>query len=265
MSIYLRELKANLRSLLVWSAVMFLLVLVAATKFRAYHDNPEMLKVLDSMPKALLDAVGLNGAFNLTTLTGFFGVMFTYFGLMGAVAAAMWGSDVVSKEERDRTAEFLLTLPVTRSEVVTAKALAVLTTSAAFVFVTWGISLSMAQRYHPGRSFYRFLALEMVAMFFIEIVFLALGLFLGCAMKRPGRSGSAALTVVLVTYFLSLVGKMDERLDFLKYFTPFGYFDVSRLLRTGGFDVVYLLLSAVLVAVFVAGAYLTYNRRDLWV
>ena len=52
--------------------------------------------------------------------------MFTYFALMLSIAAAMWGSDIISKEERDKTVEFSLTLPVTRSRLVTAKALAAL-------------------------------------------------------------------------------------------------------------------------------------------
>ena len=60
-------------------------------------------------------------AFNLTTISGFFGIMFTYFALLLSIAATMWGSDIISKEERDKTVEFSLTLPVTRSRVVTAK------------------------------------------------------------------------------------------------------------------------------------------------
>ena len=74
-----------------------------------------MLKMLDSMPPAMLDALSMR-AFNLTTFSGFYGIMFIYFGLMGAIAAAMWGSDIISKEERDKTVEFSLVLPVSRSQ-----------------------------------------------------------------------------------------------------------------------------------------------------
>jgi ABC-2 type transport system permease protein len=97
---------------------------VGFSKFSAYYGNPEMLAILDSMPPALLDAMTMR-AFNLTTVTGFFGVMFVYFALMLSIAAAMWGSDVISKEERDKTVEFALTLPVTRGRVVLAKTAAV--------------------------------------------------------------------------------------------------------------------------------------------
>ncbi len=262
MNIYLRELRANLKSLVIWSVIMSLFVLISTTKFAAYHENPELLQILDSMPKALLDAFSFQ-AFNLTTLAGFFGVMFVYFALMGAIAAAMWGSDVISKEERDKTVEFALVLPVTRNRVVTAKALAALTYCLAFVLLTWGLSLAAVRQYHPDRAFLDFLALEMQAMFLIELVFLALGLLLGCAMKQYRRSGSTALGIILLMYFLSVIQGMHEKLDFLKYLTPFKYFDSAALLHEGRLDGTYLLLTAGIVLVCVVAAYWTYNRRDL--
>ncbi len=56
---YLHELKAHAKSLVIWVTVLFLLVLVAMAKFQAYYNNPEMLKVLDSMPKPPLPALPL--------------------------------------------------------------------------------------------------------------------------------------------------------------------------------------------------------------
>ena len=144
MNIFLRELKANLKSLLIWSAIIAVLIMMAVAKFSAFAGDPETLKMLDSMPQVLLDALSMRG-FNLTTLSGFYGVMFIYFGLMGAIAAAMWGSDIISKEERDKTVEFSLVLPVSRSKVITAKALAALVNSIAFVLITWEVSLVMVR------------------------------------------------------------------------------------------------------------------------
>src|SRR4030066_972697 len=140
MNIFIRELKANLKSLVIWSVIITLLIVMAVSKFTAFAGDPATVKMLDSMPPAMLDAFSMR-AFNLTTLSGFYGIMFIYFGLISAIAAAMWGSDIISKEERDTTDEFSLVLPVTRSKVVTAKALAALVTCIAFVLITWGVSL----------------------------------------------------------------------------------------------------------------------------
>lgn len=264
MNIFLRELKANLKSLLIWSAIVLLLIMIAVAKFSAFAGDPSMLVMLDSIPEPMLDALNMR-AFNLTTLSGFYGVMFIYFGLMGAIAAAMWGSDIISKEERDKTVEFSLVLPVSRSRVVTAKALAALANCFAFVLITWAVSLVAVRSYNPDRAFHDFLALEMQGMLAIELIFLAIGLLLGCAMKQYKLSGSTAVGIILVTYFVSIISSMQEDLDFLKYFTPFKYFDAGQLFRSGAIDSAYLLLSAAIIVVCVATAYWIYNKRDLYI
>lgn len=264
MNIFLRELKANLKSLLIWSVVISILIMIAAAKFSAFVGDPSMMALLDAMPEGMLDAFNMR-AFNLTTLTGFFGLMFIYFGLMGAMAAAIWGTDMISKEERDKTVEFSLVLPVSRSRVITAKALAALVYCILFMLVTWGVSYLAVQQYKPDQAFYDFLALEMQAMLLIELIFLAIGLFLGCAMKRYKLSSSTAVAIILVTYFMSVASTMQENLGFLRYFTPFKYFDAVELFRNGAMEGKFLLLSAGIILLFVAAAYRTYNQRDLYI
>jgi ABC-2 type transport system permease protein len=264
MNIFLRELKANIKSLVIWGVIVTMLIMIAVGKFAAFADNPEMLAILDTMPPAMLDALNMR-AFNLTTLSGFYGVMFIYFGLMGAIAAAMWGSDIISKEERDKTVEFSLVLPVSRSRVVTAKALAALVYCILFVLITWAVSLAAVRSYNPDQAFFDFLALEMGAMFSIELVFLAIGLLLGCAMKQYKRSASTAVSIILATYFMSIVSSMQENLDFLKYFTPFRYFEAGELFRTGSLNGTYLLISAAIILLSLVAAYWSYNKRDLYI
>lgn len=264
MNIFIRELRANFRSLLIWCGIVSLLIFMAVSKFSAFAGDPETLKMLDSMPPALLDALSMR-AFNLTTLSGFYGVMFIYFGLMAAIAAAMWGSDIISKEERDKTVEFSLVLPVSRSRVITAKALAALVNCIVFVLVTWAVSIALVRSYNPDQAFYDYLALEMQAMFAIALIFLAIGLLLGCAMKQYKRAASVAVAIILTAYFVSIVTVLNEKLDFLKYFTPFKYYDAGELFRSGRMDSTYLMISAVIIVVCIAAAYWTYNRRDLYI
>jgi beta-exotoxin I transport system permease protein len=264
MNIFFRELRANLKSLIIWCVIMGLLIMVGTAKFAAFYNNPESLQLLDAMPPAMLDAMNLR-AFNLTTVTGYYGIMFVYFGLLGAIAAAMWGSDMISKEERDKTVEFSLVLPVSRSRVITAKALAALVNCIVFVLISWVFSLISVRSYPIEAGFYSFLGLEMQGMFVIEMIFLALGLMLGCAMKQYKVSGSTAVGIILVAYVVSVLSGMQKNLDFLKYFTPFKYFDPGEFLRTGALSGGYVLLSAAIVVVCVAAAYLFYNRRDLYI
>ena len=264
MNIFFRELKANLRSLLIWGGIVILFVVLGFTEFSAYEGNPEMLAILDSLPPAMLAAFNFE-AFNLTTVTGFFGVMFTYFGLILSIAAAMWGSDIISKEERDKTVEFFLTLPVTRSRVVTAKIFAALVNCVALLLITWGAVIAGAAQYQPDNEFYNFLSLSMLALFIMQLIFLAVGIFLGCAMKQYKRASSVAVAILLGTYFMSIISGLNENLEFLKYFSPFKYFNPVKLLQESSIDLTFIWLSAGIVAVLIVGAYVTYSRRDLYI
>lgn len=264
MNIFRRELRANLKSLIIWSVIVLLFVTVGFSKFTAYEGNPDLLAILDSVPPAIMEAFSFN-AFNLTTITGFFGVMFTYFALLLSVAAAMWGSDIITKEERDKTVEFALTLPVSRSRLVTGKLLAALVLCLALLLVTWAGVLVNSAAFQTDAAFYEFVARSMIALFILQVVFLAIGVFLGCALKRYRRAGSLAVAILLSTYFISVISGMMEELDFLKYFSPFKYFSPAALLNGPGFEGVFLLLAAAIVVLCLAGAYLTYNRRDLYI
>jgi len=264
MNIFVRELKANLRSLLIWGVIVILFVTIGVSKFSAYYGNPEMLAILDEMPPALLAAFNMQ-AFNLTTISGFYGLMFSYFALILSIAAAMWGSDIISKEERDKTVEFSLTLPVTRSRVVTAKTLAALVNCIGLLLITWAASLASAARYQPDSEFYQFLGLCILALFIMQLIFLAIGILLGCVMKRYKLASSVAVSLLLGTYFLSVISSLDKNLEFLKYLSPFKYFDAGVLLRESRFDLTFVGLSLAIILVSMVGAYLTYARRDLYI
>jgi ABC-2 type transport system permease protein len=264
MNVFRRELKANLKSLLIWSVIVIAFIFMAITKFSAYEGNPEFLEVFDNMPSALSSAFQFN-AFNLTTITGFYGVMFNYFALIVTISAAMWGSDIISKEERDKTVEFALTLPITREKLITGKILAAVVYCFALLLVMWGTSLVSAAPYQPDREFYDFLFLCMQALFIMQMVFLAIGIFLGCAMKRYKRAASVAVSLLLGTYFLSVISGLHDNLAFLEVLSPFTYFNPATLLNEARIDIAYVLLSLVIIAVCISGGYITYAKRDLYI
>lgn len=264
MNIFFRELRSNFKSLLIWAGIAILFNLVGFSKFSAYYENPEMLVILDSMPPALLSALSVT-AFNLTTVTGFFGIMYTYFALILSISAVMWGSDIISKEERGKTVEFSLTLPVTRGKLVTAKAAAVVVNSIVLLLVTWGITLVSAQNYHPDSEFYDFVSITMLAFFIIQMIFLSIGILLGCAMKKHKRAGSMAISILLGTYFASILAGMSKDLEFLRYFSPFKYFDPALMLRESRLEVTFVLLSVAIIAICLVGAYASYAKRDLYI
>jgi ABC-2 type transport system permease protein len=265
MNIFLRELKANSRPLFFWCLFIIFFVYMGISKFSAFTAvDSDIMAMLEGIPPAVLEAFQLN-AFNLTTITGYYGVMQSYFLLMAAIFAVLLGNGIIAKEEREKTVEFSLTLPIPRHKLVTGKILAALVNCIVFVLVMWGSSIVAAQPYSPDDEFYKFLALLMVSAFFMELIFLAVGVLLGAAMKEYKRSGSVAVFLLLGTFILSILSGMSEKLEFLKYASPFVYFDPLPLLHESKFDPGYLALSAGIIVASLVAAYFAYSKRDLYI
>ncbi len=265
MNIFVRELKANFKSLLIWSGFIIFFIYMGISKFEAFTaTGSDVMEMIDKMPTALLEALQLN-AFNLTTLSGYYGVMHTYFALMASIFAVLLGNGIIAKEERDKTVEFSLTLPIPRHRLITGKVAAALVNCVIFVLVMWGGSLAFTQPYDPSPAFFEYLGLMMVSLFFLELIFLAVGVLLGAALKDYKRSGSVAVSLLLSTYVLSIISGLSKDFEFLKYASPFQYFNQVHLLNESRFEMPFIWLSLAIVVVSMAGAYFTYARRDLYI
>ncbi len=262
MNIVFHEFRANLRSLVIWMGCMVVLVFMMLTEFSAYYNNPEMTAILDSIPSAFLDAFGMQGA-NLTTVSGFVSVMALYFQIMLGIFAVLLGHNMIAKEEGQRTGEFLMTMPITRIKAVISKlmvavvncVLLVIATSISVVIGTWS--------YSPDAHFYRFLTLVFVTIFLLQLVFLSMGFLFAAVIKQPKLSGGLAVGSVIVTYLLSVLVALSDSLDFLKYVTPFKYFEANQLLRDMSISSIYLLLTVSIIVLAIAISFFVYTKRDL--
>ena len=84
-------------------------------------------------------------------------------------------------------------------------------------------------------------------------------------MKQYKRSGSVAVSLLLGTYFISVISSLSENLEFLKYFSPFKYFNPAKFVNGSSIDLNYVLLSFAIILVCITGGYITYARRDLYI
>lgn len=262
MNIVLRELRAHTKSIFIWSVCIIAIMFMGMSEFSAYYNNPEMAAILDQMPEGLMKAFGMDST-SLTTVHGFYGVLSTYNFIIIGIHAVLLGSGIIAKEERDKTAEFLMTMPVSRTKVVLMKLTSALIICVIMICVVDVTALLITAQYNPGDKFYTFLGLSTLGLFLIQMIFMSFGMMVSSIMKRYKKSGTASLTVLLVTYVFSIAAAMNEQLDFLKYLTPFKYFEATTLLVKESVEGIYVLISVILTLVFLGVSFVVYPRRDL--
>ena len=119
MNIVYRELRANLKSYIIWMVSLLLLFVAVSTEFAAFKDNPEIIDALDGFD-AFYQALGISIS-NMGTPEGYISMMSIYLYVPIAIYSALLGSSIISKEERAKTAEYLFTLPIKREAVLRSK------------------------------------------------------------------------------------------------------------------------------------------------
>jgi len=255
MNIFKREMKANRKALIIWCIGVFLMMVSGMGKYAGLSASGQSINdLLAKMPQSLKSIMGM-GTFDLATATGYYGMLFFYLAMMATIHAAMLGANIIAKEERDKTAEFLFVKPISRGKIITSKLLASL--------VNLLILNLMVQSYSKGEAVSGDIIKLMVGMFILQLIFLFIGTAIAAISKQPKTASSLATGILLLTFILSIAIDMNSRIDNLKYFTPFKYFDAKNLIYTRGFEAVYVILSIVIIVVLFWATYVFYRSRDL--
>ena len=264
MTIFIREMKAHRKSLIIWCLGMLFLVASGMGKFVALNvaGGQSMNDLMAKMPKSMQTIFG-TGSFDLSKASGFYGVLFLYLALMATIHAAMLGSDIISKEERDKTSEFLFVKPISRNKIITQKLLAALLNIIIINIMTLIFSIVIVGKYSKGEAVTGKIIILMSAMFILQLIFMLVGTGLAAISKNPKTAVSGATGILLFTYILSVIIDMNSSLENLKYITPFQYFDAKNLMYGGGFQYTFVTLSAVIIVILLCVTYIFYKKRDL--
>ena len=262
MNIIRRELKANLKSTIFWIAGIIFLITVWMIEFGALSNDPKINDLLDSMPDAMMNALGM-GSMTLSSVGGFISSIYTYIFLILGIHAVLLGSTILSKEERDRTAEYLFTRPVSRRQVIGSKLVASFINIVILNVITSITILANSSNYAKDNNFYKFIALLGLSTFIFQMVFLSIGMLVSSISKKSKQSGSISLSILVITFLISSLVNMVDKVGYLKYITPFKYFEASKILDNLKLEPEFLILSLAIIVVGIAGTFIFYPSRDL--
>jgi len=262
MNVFMIELKANRKALIIWSVCMALLVLSGMGKYTAYSSGGASSAVFDKLPSTMKVLLGLNG-FEVTKISGFFAFLFPYLEITTAIHAALLGSSMIAKEERDKTTEFLIAKPISRNAIITSKLLAALVNVIILNLVSLLSSLAIVPSFNSGEDITGEILILHLIMFLVQLIYLSLGALLASCLRKSKISGTIAADIIIAGYILSKVTDLVEHLKVLNIFSPFKYFSLQKAVVGNEISVSIMLLCLALVAVFTAFTYFFYQRRDM--
>ena len=261
--LFWRELRAGRKSFLSWNIPAIFLIWVNMMAFPTMSKSAEQTAALmKSLPAGLRAAFGFDRLDMSQALGYFAGKAFLTFALLGCLYATTYAASLLSKEESERTSEFLLTKPISRSQIVLQKAAVMLFYTVAFGLMSTAVTFaSFALYVDSGYSTSRLLAM-MLGLFLVVFCFGGIGFGLSAFLSKTRSATSLALGIVTTGFVLSTVSASDPSVQWTKWLTPFKYADSIDIALEGlqPFNVA-MLAAAGLVGVGLA--WWRYQAKDI--
>ncbi len=262
MNIFFHELKAYRKSTIIWSVSLVLIIVLFMSFYPAFaKDAEDFKKIMEGYPEAIRNAIGFNLG-NFFTILGFYCFPLSFITLCGAIQGMNLGTSIVSKEVREKTADFLLTKPVTRTTVLTAKLMAAFVSIVITNIVYLAVTIFIAFQVKTDDFSLKILIMLSLTMFFIQLIFLALGIIISVIVPKIKSVLTVSLATVFAFYFLGMFSSTTGE-EAKRYISPFKYFDTAYIIKHESFEASFLIVGAVIIILAITASYFVYAKKDI--
>jgi ABC-2 type transport system permease protein len=234
--------------------------------YPAFEDSFSQLEELLSIyPEGFLEAFGLGeGGLDMSSPYGWFGTEgYLFVVLIGGSYAAILGSSIISKEEDDKTIEFLLSKPLSRNQVLLGKGLVVLINILLLniaMFIGLLITFALVADLQLLTTI-----LLCVGPLILELIFASIAMAISVFVTKSRQVMSISLGLVIGLYVLNIVATLTDELNFLIYATPYEYVNAVDIVNENLIEPLYLLISFGIVLISGLVTWFFYNRKDITV
>lgn len=262
MNMYLHELKSLRKTTIIWTCSMIALAALYFSIYPGIMKDAEGFKdLLGNYPESVRAMLGIS-LDNITSILGFYAMIFSFITLCGAIQAMNLGVSILSKETRERTADFLLVKPVSRVAIVNAKLLASFTMLLVTNLLFYAVVAIFANMVKTADYSQQLFLMITATLFFIQLIFLAIGVMVSVLIPKLKSILSVSLSIVFGFFIIGALiatGKDDGT----RFISPFKYFDISYIIKNTSYEIPYLIAGTVIVIAAIATSYIIYIKRDI--
>jgi len=261
LAIFWRKLKKNGLMILGWGIGLAALGYLLFNIYdRFFLQNVDLQQIMGAFPEEVFAFFG--DADNIFDLEGYLTLeFFSYVPIILGIMAVSSAGSLIAKGEEEGTLEVILAQPVSRTAVFWSKLAALLVSLGLILAITWG---GFALGYTNTSSFdvsYLSLVNPFISLFAILLVFLSLALMLSMILPSSGAAGLVAGFLLVASYFITSLARIDSNLEGVNRFSPMQYYQSGGAIS--GLDWNNLIILFAISAVFIALAWVLFERRDL--
>ena len=258
-----REMKINLKSFIIWTSILIGLFLVV---FLVYPSivNSENMQMMDEMMKMFpeemlkafnMDISSIDTAFGWLKTEGFVFVL-----LITGIYSAILGSNILLKEESDKTIEFLYAKPVSRVQIVTSKILCGIINIFIFtLIITIGNLIGLSQSEDFELKQYLMISIIPILLYYM-LFFICL--FISTFLKKTKKAMTLGIGIVFLSYFMQIIGSMGESIEWLKNISLFEFASSRYIVLNNHINMTYVWIGIAIIFLCIFGTYYRYEHKE---
>ena len=259
-----RELKLNFKSFLIWTLILIVMFLAVYLVY-PYIMTSENVDMINEMMKVFppevlkafnMDISVIDSAYGWLKTEGFIFIL-----LITGIFSGILGSNIVLKEESDKTIEYLHNLPVTRTKIITSKILCALTYIISMIIILGifnYIGLSISGDFNQKQ--YILLSISPILP---SLVIFSICLFISTFTHKTKKTIGISLGIVFASYFLQILAELSKEVEFLKYITPFTLSDTRNIISNNNLNPICIIVSLLLTVSLLLLSIYKYNKKEL--
>ena len=175
--------------------------------------------------------------------------------------SAILGSNILLKEESDKTIEYLNSLPIKRNNIVLSKVITgviYITLMTILVGIFNYIALTLSGSFDTKQ----FLLLSITPIFSSFVIFF-ICLFLSTFTHKTKKMIGVSLGFVMISYIINIFSNLAESTEFLKYFSVFTLADIRNVILNIRINPIMIIISLLISVVFLILTLINYNKKEL--
>lgn len=263
MNVFIHEFKQKRKSTMLWSLSLSIFIIFYMTFYPAMTKDGALFdSVMKSFPKEMLLALGLSNQLSFASLMGYFALTFSMIQLALAILSSIYGISILTEEERDLTADFLLSKPVSRSTIYFSKFFSALL-SLVIVCIIVGLTSLIALEIFSGNKSYDINAVLKLLIIIpvFQLFFLSLSMLISLLFKKVRSVLSLAMGLAITLYVTNSVNNIIDS-KILGLFTPFHYFSASYILKENTYNLSLLFIAIIIIIVSLVASFKIYIDKD---
>jgi ABC-2 type transport system permease protein len=255
------ELKQNLKSFVIWAGTMNVFIFVFMLMFTLFKDQMAELSEYMASFEQFLAAFGMGGL-DLATVEGFFGADASMILLIGGgMYATSLGLNALLNEEKEKTADFLLTKPVSRTNIFFSKysmaIIYIISFNILSMFITW-LSIVVIKEPFPWYT----MSLYFLSNFILGTVLMTIAFGLSTFVRNAPVG--IAYGVAIAFYVVNTIKNVSDKLDFLKWITPFSINESGTIFSEETLEVGFMIYYGILSLIVLLIGFMYYQKKDIY-